>query len=570
MGVYELGELKDAALEAPDEAVVELADIALDCLKMPASRRPNMKDVARRLQNLLSLYCGDEDLSSLSEPSLRLAGTPLSEHCKPIRALPFGLLRSIHLLNPRTFLSRLARAIFPERRCEFRLPTMELLRPKLSLAFLTVALLASVTGITALYGPSSDVANLSPSNFKSAVIESGEVVLVEFFAPWCGHCKNLAPAWEKAATALKGIVTVAAVDCDANPSIAQEYGVQGFPTIKVFAPHLKTPADYQGQRDAKAIVDFALSQVKSLVSARLGGKVGGGGGGSGGGRKAESGPSASVVLTGDNFDDLVVNSKELWLVEFFAPWCGHCKNLAPEWSAAARALKGRVNLGQVDCTVEQSLAQRFKIQGFPTILVFGDDKENPKPYEGPRVASGIESYALELLEQNMPPPEVHEITSQDVLAGCTDSTICFVTFLPHILDSGASGRNKYLDTILAVADKFKKNFYKYVWAEAGAQPALEKALGVGGYGYPALIALNAKKQRFSPFKSAFEQEHLSEFVRLAARGGRGIEPVESIPEAESREPWDGKDGQVVEEEEFSLEDLMGDDSPAAAAADDEL
>ncbi|CAI7770947.1 unnamed protein product [Closterium sp. NIES-54] len=447
---------------------------------------------------------------------------------------------------------------------------MELLRRKLSQAFLAVALLASVTSITALYGPSSDVAILSPSNFKSSVIESGEVVLVEFFAPWCGHCKNLAPAWEKAATALKGIVTVAAVDCDANPSLAQEYGVQGFPTIKVFAPHLKTPADFQGQRDVKAIVDFALSQVKSLVSARLGGKVGGGGGGSGGGRKAESGPSASVVLTGDNFDDLVVNSKELWLVEFFAPWCGHCKNLAPEWSAAARALKGRVNLGQVDCTVEQNLAQRFKIQGFPTILVFGDDKENPKPYEGPRVASGIESYALELLEQNLPPPEVHEITSQDVLAGCTDSTICFVTFLPHILDSGASGRNKYLDTILAVADKFKKNFYKYVWAEAGAQPALEKALGVGGYGYPALIALNAKKQRFSPFKSAFEQEHLSEFVRLAARGGRGIEPVESIPEAESREPWDGKDGQVVEEEEFSLEDLMGDDSLPAAAADDEL
>ncbi|CAI7888514.1 unnamed protein product [Closterium sp. NIES-53] len=74
--VYELGELKDAGLEAPDEAVVELADIALDCLKMPASRRPNMKDVARRLQNLLSLYCCDADISSLAEPSLRMVGTP--------------------------------------------------------------------------------------------------------------------------------------------------------------------------------------------------------------------------------------------------------------------------------------------------------------------------------------------------------------------------------------------------------------------------------------------------------------------------------------------------------------
>ncbi|CAI5505142.1 unnamed protein product [Closterium sp. Naga37s-1] len=77
--VYELGELKDAGLDAPDEAVVELADIALDCLKMPASRRPSMKDVARRLQNLLSLYCSDADISSLAEPSLRMVGTPRGE-----------------------------------------------------------------------------------------------------------------------------------------------------------------------------------------------------------------------------------------------------------------------------------------------------------------------------------------------------------------------------------------------------------------------------------------------------------------------------------------------------------
>ncbi|CAI5505184.1 unnamed protein product [Closterium sp. Naga37s-1] len=72
--VYSLGELKDAGLEAPDEAVVELADIALDCLKMPASRRPPMKDVARRLHNLLSLYCEDDDHFAVVEPSLRMEG----------------------------------------------------------------------------------------------------------------------------------------------------------------------------------------------------------------------------------------------------------------------------------------------------------------------------------------------------------------------------------------------------------------------------------------------------------------------------------------------------------------
>ncbi|KAF3775113.1 disulfide-isomerase like 2-2 protein [Nymphaea thermarum] len=76
--------------------------------------------------------------------------------------------------------------------------------------------------VAALYGPSSDVVLLSPSNFKSKVFYSNGVVLVEFFAPWCGHCQALTPTWEKAAKVLKGVATVAALDADAHKSLAQE------------------------------------------------------------------------------------------------------------------------------------------------------------------------------------------------------------------------------------------------------------------------------------------------------------------------------------------------------------
>lgn len=55
----------------------------------------------------------------------------------------------------------------------------------------------------ALYSPSSNVVDLTPSNFDKLVIQGDEVWVVEFFAPWCGHCKNLVPEYQKAATALK-------------------------------------------------------------------------------------------------------------------------------------------------------------------------------------------------------------------------------------------------------------------------------------------------------------------------------------------------------------------------------
>ncbi|GJV49752.1 disulfide isomerase-like protein 2-3 [Tanacetum coccineum] len=97
------------------------------------------------------------------------------------------------------------------------------------------------------------------------------------------------------------------------------------------------------------------------------------------------------------------------------PECGHCKKLAPEWKKAAKNLQGKVKLGHVNCDDEKSLMSRYKVVGFPTILVFGADKESPLIYEGARSASAIESFALILLETNVAPPEVTKLTSPDVM-----------------------------------------------------------------------------------------------------------------------------------------------------------
>jgi protein disulfide-isomerase A6 len=93
--------------------------------------------------------------------------------------------------------------------------------------------LLAIGNALALYSPSDDVVDLNPSNFDSTVIQSDDLWFVEFYAPWCGHCKNLAPEWKKAASALKGFVKVGAVDADQHRELGGRYGIRGFPTIKV-------------------------------------------------------------------------------------------------------------------------------------------------------------------------------------------------------------------------------------------------------------------------------------------------------------------------------------------------
>jgi protein disulfide-isomerase-like protein len=79
-----------------------------------------------------------------------------------------------------------------------------------------------------------------------------------------------------------------------------------------------------------------------------------------------------VILTDKNFDEKVAQGP--WLVEFFAPWCGHCKLLEPIWEELATTLKGKAGIGKVDCTVENALRAEYNIEAFPTIKLFHEGR----------------------------------------------------------------------------------------------------------------------------------------------------------------------------------------------------
>jgi len=146
-----------------------------------------------------------------------------------------------------------------------------------------------------------------------------------------------------------------------------------------------------------------------------------------------------VVLEDSNFDDLVLgDSKNAWFVEFYAPWCGHCQRLAPEWAALATTLKGEVKVAKIDATQNKELAARFGVNGYPTIKFFpagNKDDSSAMDYNGPRSEAGMADWAREQTSSSGT-FEVMKLDSQETYEDmCKGRNLCVISLLPHLLDS---------------------------------------------------------------------------------------------------------------------------------------
>jgi len=233
---------------------------------------------------------------------------------------------------------------------------------------LSIPLIAAlIAGVTA-----SNVVDLNSDTFDN-VIGKGKPGLVEFFAPWCGHCKNLAPVYEQLADAFshaKDKVIIAKVDADGDgKALGKKYGVTGFPTLKWFdADGNHEPYDSGRDLDSLAAFVTKKSSMKSNIKPPP--------------------PPETTILDMHSFDSVALDHSKNVLVSFTAPWCGHCKNMKPAYEKVAATFKP-----ESDCIVANvdgddkknaDLSKKYGVNGFPTIKFFSKDNKEPVDYEGGR------------------------------------------------------------------------------------------------------------------------------------------------------------------------------------------
>ncbi|CAD8162095.1 unnamed protein product [Paramecium octaurelia] len=232
------------------------------------------------------------------------------------------------------------------------------------------------------------VHKLTTENFKEQVFENHRHVFVKFYAPWCGHCQSLAPTFEKLAQELnRDDIAIAEVDHTANA--LDDIPIEGYPTLYLFKQEgdTKTRKEYEGDRSLqgmKAFLERNLGKVESTEKKQT--------------EFSEIKNEGTVIsLTNENFDHVVLNSKQDVLVKFFAPWCGHCKAMAESYKELAQNLKDNQNvlIAEMDWTAHQTSA--VEIKGFPTLIFFkkGQDKPEQIKYQSARTAEALAKFIEE-------------------------------------------------------------------------------------------------------------------------------------------------------------------------------
>eukprot|EP00760_Papus_ankaliazontas_P028047 PhM_4_TR3501/c1_g2_i1/m.39214/K09584/PDIA6, TXNDC7; protein disulfide-isomerase A6 len=371
------------------------------------------------------------------------------------------------------------------------------------------------------------IVNLNHDNFKQHVMETDAIWIIEFYAPWCGHCKAFTPEYEKAAKSLAGIVKFGAVNGDDQNAagIAQAFGVQGYPTIKLFPSELtkhekegtfsKVPIDYQGERSAAALVRWVLSRMPTQHIERITG--------------AESHKAFLDRFADDSLPKVMLFTNK--------------KHIAPLYTSLSLDFKYRALFGVVQQSDETAaLQKKYAVKKFPTIVLVTDDET--QTFNGDinkdELVAFVEPHALpassrpqmmaKVMEEeeaakkkaelekrlaNAPKPRVLK-SDEEWRSLCLDRVVgmCAVA----MLDPNDSGYERQLEALEEAATVLptKSSVSMQIVILDGPTNFEIANFFENNNGYPSLVFVHPKRERFVNFIGAFNVDGIVSFAQTKA------------------------------------------------------
>ncbi|ORX77589.1 hypothetical protein BCR32DRAFT_235643 [Anaeromyces robustus] len=211
---------------------------------------------------------------------------------------------------------------------------------------------------------SSKMVDLDDKKLEELI--GGEVpMLVEYYAPWCSHCKELKPIYEDLADSYDHVsekVIIARIDADKYKSVVKSQSLKGYPTVRLYMPSSKEGIEYTKEKTLDDLISFVDDKTGLIGKKKLN-------------------ISYVVDLDESNFDEVVGDPKNHVMVLFYAPWCGHCKKLAPTYEKVAKDFHKEKNIiiARVDAIANDDLNTRYRIGEFPTVYFFEANKRNENP-----------------------------------------------------------------------------------------------------------------------------------------------------------------------------------------------
>ncbi|KDR83695.1 hypothetical protein GALMADRAFT_236030 [Galerina marginata CBS 339.88] len=305
-----------------------------------------------------------------------------------------------------------------------------------------------------LANEASDVINLTAATFESTV-NSESLILVEFFAPWCGHCKALAPHYEEAATALKDKnIKLAKVDCVDEADLCQLKGVQGYPTLKVYRKG--EPTEYNGPRKADGIISYMTKQSLPAVS----------------------------PVNGENHEEFQKADK-LVAVAYLT---SSADALATEFSATAEAHRDDYLFGST--TDKDAIAAAGVTP--PAVVIYRSFDEPKSEYPYP--ISSVTKKDLEDWIQELAVPVIDEVNGDNYgLYAGSSKPLAYLFLDPSLEDKDA-----HIAALKPVAAKYKSKM-NFVWIDAVKFGDHAKALNLGEAKWPAFVVQDLQKQLKYPY-----------------------------------------------------------------------